>query len=95
MSSVRTAEVRMIPHRIRPMQPRCRGRPSSRMAPCATLGAITCRLHEVLAIPPGAGRLALYALTRRFHGDDMGDAEGLVSRTHIEHSSVRCSDPVT
>lgn len=39
----------------------------------ATLDAIAAQLHEVLSLPTGAGRQALYALTRRFHGHSLGD----------------------
>lgn len=43
----------------------------------ATLGAIAGQLHDVLSIPAGVGRQALYALTRRVHGHSLGDELGL------------------
>lgn len=43
----------------------------------ATLDAIAGQLHDVLSLPAGAGRQALHALTRRFHGHDLADELGM------------------
>jgi len=50
-----------------------------------TLRAIAGGMHEALPIPEGAGLQALYALTRRFHGDVACDELGLPRSSAADH----------
>jgi hypothetical protein len=43
----------------------------------ATIEAVADVLHEVLSVPAHLGLHAMYALTRRFHGDVLCDELGL------------------
>jgi hypothetical protein len=47
--------------------------PESSQLAFATLKSVASILHEVVSIPEGMGLQALYALTRRFHGHQVGD----------------------
>jgi hypothetical protein len=51
--------------------------PESGVLAKATIEAVVDVLHEVLSIPPHMGVRAMYALTRRFHGNSLCDELGL------------------
>jgi ER-bound oxygenase mpaB/B'/Rubber oxygenase, catalytic domain len=53
--------------------------PESGVLAKATIEAVIDVLHEVLSIPPRMGLPAMYALTRRFHGNSLCDELGLPS----------------